>query len=197
MRLGRPTALFEGLHPEVAAAVNAALAVFTKLTAGMREVELPASGTPAQVWGPESYLYHVPWFTKTPEKYQPATRRSLEGGAAVPAQTYVQARRQVDLLRREIRKVFANVELLIVPTSVNPPGKLGQGAGAPAGPGRNNNVPFDVFGLPAISVPCGFTSDGLPIGIQIIGAPFAEPAVFALAHAYEQATEWHKRHPEM
>ena len=52
---------------------------------------------------------------------------------------------------------------------------------------------FDVTGLPAISVPCGFSSSGLPIGLQIVGAPFAESTVLALAYAYEQATEWHRR----
>ena len=60
-----------------------------------------------------------------------------------------------------------------------------------------NTVPFDIFGLPAISVPCGFTSAGLPIGLQIVGAPFAESTVVALAHAYEQATEWHTKYPQL
>ena len=105
---------------------------------------------------------------------------------------YAQARRQVDLLRREIRKVFTNVDLLVTPTMVALAPLLE--AGGNAGPGRNNNAPFDVFGLPAISVPCGFTRSGLPIGLQIVGAPFAESIVLALAYAYEQKTDWHSRH---
>lgn len=60
-----------------------------------------------------------------------------------------------------------------------------------------NTSPFDFFGLPAITVPCGFTSSGLPIGLQIAGAPFAESTVLALAYAYEQAPEWHKRRPNV
>jgi len=68
---------------------------------------------------------------------------------------------------------------------------------APGGGGGNNNVAFDMYGVPSISVPCGFTSSGLPIGLQISGAHFAETNVLALAHAYEQATEWHKRDPKL
>jgi Asp-tRNA(Asn)/Glu-tRNA(Gln) amidotransferase A subunit family amidase len=60
-----------------------------------------------------------------------------------------------------------------------------------------NTLPSDVYGIPTISIPCGFTSAGLPIGLQIAGAPWAEPAFFALAHAYEQATQWHTRHPKL
>jgi aspartyl-tRNA(Asn)/glutamyl-tRNA(Gln) amidotransferase subunit A len=195
LRLGRPAGYFEGLHPEVAKAVDAAIEVLRTLTATLSDVQLPAAVNGAQLWGPEAYAYHAPWFTKTPEKYQPSVRRSLEQGAAVKGSDYAQARRQVDLLRREIRKVFANVDLLVTPTMVAPAPLL-EGAGN-AGPGRNNNAPFDVFGLPAISVPCGFSSGSLPVGLQIVGAPFAERAVLALAHAYEQRTEWHKARPKL
>jgi aspartyl-tRNA(Asn)/glutamyl-tRNA(Gln) amidotransferase subunit A len=71
------------------------------------------------------------------------------------------------------------------------------GSQAAAGGGGNNNAAFDVFGLPTISVPCGFTASGLPIGLQISGAPWAESTVLTLAHAYEQATEWHRRRPPL
>src|SRR5581483_9085716 len=195
LRLGRPPSYFEGLHPEVAKAVEVAIQVLQPITAGLSDVQLPPAINGARLWGPEAYLYHAPWFTKTPEKYQPAVRRSLQQSADAQASDYVAARREVDRLRREIRNVFTNVDLLITPTMVTPPPPLA-GGGAP-GAGRNNNAPFDVFGLPAISVPCGFTSDNLPLGLQIIGAPFAESTVLALAHAYEQRTEWHKRRPTL
>jgi len=161
----------------------------------LSDVQLPAAVNGAQLWGPEAYAYHAPWFTKTPEKYQPSVRRSLEQGAAVKGSDYAQARRQVDLLRRDIRKVFANVDLLVTPTMVTPAPPLAGGGNA--GPGRNNNAPFDVFGLPAISIPCGFTNDGLPIGLQLVGAPFAESTVLALAYAYEQKTDWRRRRPKI
>jgi aspartyl-tRNA(Asn)/glutamyl-tRNA(Gln) amidotransferase subunit A len=195
LRLGRPAGYFDGLHPEFAKAMDAAIQVLRKLTAGISEVQLPPSVNGAQIWGPEALAYHAKWFAESPEKYQPATRRQLQTAAQEKPADYALARRQVDFARREVRKVFANVDLLVTPTTVNPPALLEGGGNA--GPGRNTNAPFDVYGLPAISVPCGFTTNGLPIGLQIVGAPFAESTVFALAHAYEQATEWHLRRPPL
>ena len=206
LRLGQPAGFFENVHPEVAKAMDAAVVMLRKLTAGVtsgiQTVPLPPSGNPAQVWGPEALAYHAKWFAESPEKYQPATRRQLAASVEAKAADYAQALRQVELARRDIHKVFSTVDLLIFPTSVTPPALIaeapnqpGAGGGSPGAAPRNNNSPFDVFGLPAISVPCGFTAGGLPIGLQIVGAPFAESTVLALAHAYEQATEWHLRRP--
>lgn len=201
LRLGRPAAMFEGLDAEVAQAMDVALGIVRKLTAGIVDVRLPPSGNPAQVWGPEALAYHAKWFAESPEKYQPATRRQLEQSTREPAADYAQAVRNVQLARREIRKVFANVDLLITPSTVRPADLITEGGNAnPAGgrgPARNNHAPFDVFGLPAISIPCGFTASNLPIGLQIVGAPFTESTVLALAHAYEQATGWHRRRPPL
>jgi len=88
---------------------------------------------------------------------------------------------------------------LVTPTVVGPPSTiepLTQHADLDASRTRNT-WPFDVYGLPAMSMRCGFTMAGLPIGLQIIGAPFAESTILALAHAYEQATQWHRRHPPL
>ena len=87
------------------------------------------------------------------------------------------------------------MDLLITPTMKTPPALLTATGGAAGG--GNNNAPFDVFGLPSISVPCGFTASGLPVGLQITGAHWAESTVLALAYAYEQATEWHTRRPQL
>jgi aspartyl-tRNA(Asn)/glutamyl-tRNA(Gln) amidotransferase subunit A len=85
---------------------------------------------------------------------------------------------------------------LITPTMPNPPARIAEASNLTAVSIRNT-CPFDVFGLPAISVPCGFTQSGLPIGLQISGAPFAESTVLAMAHAYEQATDWHDVRPRL
>jgi aspartyl-tRNA(Asn)/glutamyl-tRNA(Gln) amidotransferase subunit A len=196
LRLGIPRAgFFDNLDPEVESGINAALRMLRKMTASTTDVTLPPSGNPARVWAPEAYAYHEKWITESPDKYQAATRGTLQRSADSKAWEYVQARRQVELARREIRKTFATVDLLVTPTMKTPPPLLNsQGAG---GGGGNNNAVFDVFGLPTISIPCGFTKSGLPIGLQISGAPFAESTVLSLAYAYEQATDWHNRRPSL
>jgi len=199
---------FDNLNPEVAKAVEAALDVIRKLTAGVADVQVPGAGNITDVWNSEIYAYHEPWITKSPELYQAATRTLIQGAAKTSAATYAQARRQVDMVRREITKVFSSVDLLITPTQrgVAPPiaptpaaANAGRGNVPPGGGagGLINTAAFDVYGLPTISVPCGFSESGLPIGLQISGAPFAESTVLALAHAYEQATEWHRRRPKL
>ncbi len=203
LRLGTPrTPFFDALDPEIAKAVDAAIEVLRKLTATVGEITLPSASIPideiyAKVRSVESYAYHSQWIAESPEKYQAATReRIVRNSAEIKAPAYAQARRQLDLLRREIKKVFATVDLLITPTLASPPVVIAQGAD-PTAVSIRNTSPFDVLGLPAISVPCGFTTSGLPIGLQIVGAPFAETTVLALAHAYERETEWHKRHPDL
>jgi len=196
------TPYFDDLDPEIAKAVDTAIGVLSRLTAGVSEVTLPPAGfLPGDPFSNlraiEAYAYHAEWITKSPEKYQRVTRdRIIQLSAGVQAADYVQARRQLDRLRREIKNTFSNVDLLITPTMPRPPVPIEEGATFEAVPTRNT-APFDVFGLPTISVPCGFMSAGLPIGLQIIGAPFAESRVLALAHAYEQVTEWHNRHPKL
>jgi aspartyl-tRNA(Asn)/glutamyl-tRNA(Gln) amidotransferase subunit A len=196
MRLGIPRKpFFENLDPEVAGAAEAALDVLRRLTAGAHDVQLPSFGNPATIWGPEALVYHSQWLAESPEKYQPGTRTALQRSMEARATDYVRARREVEILRREIKTVFATTDLLITPTMKTPPPLLG--APGAAGGGGNSNSAFDVFGLPTISIPCGFSASGLPIGLQISGAPFAEPVVLALAHAYEQATDWHNRRPNL
>jgi aspartyl-tRNA(Asn)/glutamyl-tRNA(Gln) amidotransferase subunit A len=202
------TPFFQNLDPEVAKAVEAAIDVLRKLTAGVMDVQIPEAGNIADVWNSEIYAYHEPWITKTPQLYQQATRTLIEGAGRTSSLTYAQARRHVDVVRREIKKVFANVDVLITPTQrgvaqpivTAPAAAPARGAGAPPAGGAGglvNTAAFDIYGLPTISVPCGFSASGLPIGLQISGNHFAESTVLSVAHAYEQATEWHKRRPTL
>jgi hypothetical protein len=159
------------------------------------------------IWGPETYAYHAKWLVESPEKYQAATRVQMIRSNEIKPDVYAYARRQLDLVRREIKKVFTTVDLLITPTMKGPPATIAATINppmpAPNAPRNgvlgNINSPgaFDVYGIPAITIPCGFTNSGLPIGLQISAAPFAEPAMLAMAHAYEQATEWHTRRPNL
>jgi aspartyl-tRNA(Asn)/glutamyl-tRNA(Gln) amidotransferase subunit A len=189
------TPFFDNLNPEVAKALDEAIDVVKKLTASVADVEVPSSGNITEVWNPEIYAYHQAWITKTPELYQDATRTLIQAAGKANSATYAQARRQLDVVRRNIKKVFATVDLLITPTQRNV-AQMIAGPPAPGGAGGLvNTAAFDVYGLPTISIPCGFTTSGLPIGLQISGNHFAESTVLTLAHAYEQATEWHKRRP--
>src|SRR5262249_48361121 len=201
------TPFFENLNPEVAKAIETAIDVVRQLTASVIDVDVPPPGNIADVWNPEIYAYHLPWITKTPELYQTATRNLIEAAGRANAATYAQARHRVDTVRREIKKVFATVDVLITPTqrgvaqpiaSPQPAAPGGAPGTPPAGGGSLvNTAAFDIYGLPTISIPSGFSKGGLPIGLQISGNHFAESTVLALAFAYEQATEWHKRRPSL
>jgi len=203
LRLGIPRIpFFDALDPEISKAVDAAIEVLHKLTSTVGDITLPSPSIPfdeiyARVRSVEAYAYHSHWIAESPEKYQPVTReRILRNSAEIKASDYAEARRATDLLRREIKKVFASVDLLVMPTLPSPPVLIAQAA-SPTAVSIRNTSPFDVLGLPAISIPCGFTTSGLPIGLQIVGAPFAESTVLALAHAYERETAWHQRHPKL
>jgi aspartyl-tRNA(Asn)/glutamyl-tRNA(Gln) amidotransferase subunit A len=202
MRVGIPReTFFDDLDPEIAAALGSAIEVLSKLTASVEDVKVPATGNLLQqILSPELHAVHAASLATSPEKYQPSTReRIIAYAAAVSQEEYVSARRQCDLLRREIGKVFETVDVLAMPTMARPPALLDPNfTRAPREPERTRNTwPFNVYGVPAITVPCGFTRSGLPIGLQIVGAPFAESTVLALAYAYEQMTEWHARRPSL
>jgi aspartyl-tRNA(Asn)/glutamyl-tRNA(Gln) amidotransferase subunit A len=203
LRVGVPRApFFDGVDEEVAKAVDAAIGVFRKRVASIEDIVLPATPLSfdeiyARVRSIEAYAYHSRWIAESPEKYQALTRqRILQNSEKVTAAGYVEARLQVDRLRREIKRTFAKVDLLVTPTMAAPPVLITQG-NEPTAASPRNTLPFDILGLPTISVPCGFTNAGLPIGLQISGAPFAESKVLLLAHEYEQATDWHRRHPKL
>ena len=202
LRLGIPRAIFfDQLDPQIAAAVNKAIDVLSKLTAGAHDVILPAYEN-LPVLAAEAYAYHLPYLSKTPELYQPFTRARIETGAKITTASYIQGRRELDRLRHAVQETFTTADLLITPTTPVPPATIEDAkldipptTGVPSS--LRNTAPFDIYGLPTISIPCGFTSSGLPIGIQISGPHLGELQVLALAHAYEQATDWHTRRPEL
>lgn len=199
LRIGVPQSLFfDDLDAEVANAVSAALDILRMHAGRVQDVKLPAGPELISIMGPEAHAYHARWLAESPQKYQPATReRLVQLSALTSREGYATARRACDLLRREIRGVFADVDVLVMPTVPDLPSLIEPiDASQALDPIRTHNTgPFDVSGLPAITVPCGFSKSGLPMGLQIVGAPFAESTVLRLAQAYEQATEWHRRAP--
>jgi aspartyl-tRNA(Asn)/glutamyl-tRNA(Gln) amidotransferase subunit A len=147
----------------------------------------------------ESYAYHAENVAKHSDSYQAETLRRVRTGEKVSAAEYLQRRRELEEARRNIHSAFAEIDLLVTPTTpMAAPAIADLRANAEAlRPAElkllRNTRPFNVWGLPAISVPCGFTPGGLPIGLQIAGPPWREDLVLRLAHAYEQTTAWHKR----
>ena len=199
MRVGVPREYFyDDLDAEVASAMEQALAGFRSMGTELKDVQLdvPADRT---LQAAESYAYHAEDVARSPELYQAETVRRIRSGEKVTAAEYIQRRREQDEARRRIRAVFADVDVLVTPTMPMPAPAIAELKANPDAlrPAElrllRNTRPFNVWGLPAISVPCGFTQGGLPIGLQIAGAHWREDLVLRVAHAYEQATAWHKR----
>ncbi len=190
LRLGKPArGYFEQLDPEVDAAIHAALELLAGFTAGITTVELPAP--PAlNVMVVEAAAYFGPLIRKSPQGFSPAIRSLVKFGTKISAAVYARDLRRLEQLRRDISDTFASVDLLVTPTTPDLPMTIAaakqpvRAAGPPLT--ARNTMPFDLYGLPTISVPCGFSRSGLPIGLQISGPPGGEGRVLALAAAWEQ-----------
>jgi aspartyl-tRNA(Asn)/glutamyl-tRNA(Gln) amidotransferase subunit A len=194
-RLGMPQAPFlEQLDPDIDSIWKEAVRVLVRLTSGVRDdVKVPVIAD-SPVLPVEAYAYHEANLSKTPELYNPRIRANLMRGAPISASAYARGRREIAELRTRSSKMFESVELIITPTTPRLAGALDPD-GKPDPLFLRNTRPFNLNGLPAISVPCGFSRGGLPVGLQITGPHLAESRVFALAQAFESATQWHKRSP--
>jgi Asp-tRNA(Asn)/Glu-tRNA(Gln) amidotransferase A subunit family amidase len=199
LRVGIPRAHFyDDVDDEVRAAVERALVVIGTLVAEVRDLQVEVSSD-RTVQAAEAIAYHANYVARTPELYQPETLRRIRSGENISAAEYIQRRRELNQERRRARDIFADVDLLVTPTMPIPAPAIADLKKDPAAlrPAElallRNTRPFNVWGLPAVSVPCGFTTSGLPIGLQIAGPHWREDLVLRLAHAYEQASERHTR----
>jgi aspartyl-tRNA(Asn)/glutamyl-tRNA(Gln) amidotransferase subunit A len=199
LRVGVPREFFfEDLDAAVASAVNHAVSGLAALGAEIRDVDLTVP-TDRTLQIAEAYAVHAEFVTRSPELYQPETLRRIRTGQNVSPETLLECRRELEQVRHDIVSVFTDVDVLVTPTTpISAPGIAELQKNPDLLRPREllllrNTRPVNVWGLPAISVPCGFTETGLPIGLQIIGPHWGETAVLRIAHAYEQATAWHKR----
>ena len=203
LRLGIPKGYFyDDLDPEVARAAQEALKVLKTLGGDVREIEL-APDADRTVQAAESYAFHAESAAATPELYQAETLRRILTGANITEADYKRRLAELESARREIARVFDEVDLIVTPTTPLPAPSIAE---LKENPERlrprellllRNTRPFNVWGIPAISVPCGFTDGGLPIGMQLAGPAGRDDLVLRMAHAYEQATAWHKRTPRL
>jgi len=202
-RIGVPRKFFyENLDSEVASAVQHALDVLKNLGCELREIDLYVP-TDRTLQIAESYAYHRDFVGRSPGLYQPETLRRIRSGEKISDPQVEIARRDLAKARSEIQSVFSNLDFIATPAVPIPAPTIADLKQNPdlLRPRElvllRNTRPFNVWGIPAISVPCGFTNAGLPIGLQIAGPPWSEAAVLQLAYAYEQATDWHKREPNL
>jgi len=189
---------FDLLDADVATLIDDALRVVARLTKSMTDTVLPP--TRDITLNAESYAYHEEMFTRASGRYMIPTRRALQGGANAKAAEYVRGSWRLALLRRTIDDAFKNVDLVVLPTRRRSPRTVDaaikrEETDVPRNPELENTGAFNIYGIPAISIPCGFTSKGLPVGLMIAGPRFSEGRVLALAHAFEQSTDFHTKNP--
>ena len=186
---------FENLDPDIEHAMSEALKQLSNLSSDVLEIELPS--TPAAVQAPEVYALHSKYFVTSPELYGRWMRERLEQAAVIDAATYIEARQELDRVRRSVGDVFSKVDLLITPTTLVPPITISEALNMSPTPAGEvwlwNTRPFNAYGFPTISIPCGFTQAGLPIGLQIAGPHFTEGNLLSFVHAFEQATPEHRK----
>jgi Asp-tRNA(Asn)/Glu-tRNA(Gln) amidotransferase A subunit family amidase len=201
LRIGVPRAFFfDDLHPEVEAAIEKAIQVSRDLHAEIHDVKLEVS-TDRTLSSAESFAYHETFVAQSAELYQPATLVRIQSAANTSAAAVLRARRELEISRHAIRKIFEDVDILLTPTVPVPPPAISDLKAHPENlrPAEllmlRNTRPFNVWGIPTISLPCGFTTDGLPIGLQLATAPWREDLVLQVAQCYERATDWRKRMP--
>ena len=198
----------EGADPEVAQAVLATVNVFKDLGADIREVKV--SGIDYEtldswftICAAEALVAHAETYPSRADDYGPTFRSFLEEGVKVTGADYVKAHIARQSVCRMIDDLWQDVDLLLCPSMSNVPvplkdfsphARLSRKGAASL---LRHTAPFDFSGSPTISVPCGFSSDGLPLSLQLVGRHSEEGIVMQAGHAYEQATEWHTRHPAL
>ena len=151
----------------------------------------------------EAFAYHARFLDdpRNANRYDPVTRARIVAAGQFSAAEYIDAKRELALARHAIGDVFADVDLLVTPTTPVMPTTIANAEVPATATGAEssarNTAPFNLYGIPTISLPCGFSSSGLPIGLQISGPRLGEPVVLALAEAFEQATHWHLDRPPL
>ena len=190
---------FADCDPEVAAAVEAAARTLEGLGATIEEFELPevesAYLTGGIIIACEAAAYHAKDLRERPEAFSKELRGSLELGAFYSAVDYLQAQRVRRRVSEAIRGAMAPFYAVLSPTSPVPATPIDDSPPEHNALRHRNTIPFNLTGLPAISLPCGLTESGLPIGLQIAGLAFDEAGILAVARAYEAASDWQGRRP--
>ena len=207
LRIGIVKEYFEApLDPQVRKAVMDAISLLESLGAEIKEVSYPmfnqSQAISSTVLMAEATAYHRDLLEKDGHQLYEPVRQRLEAGLFISAAEYLRAQQARSIFDQQGRRLLDEVDLLAGPTEpVTAPEILaskvmaGEQEVGVVGALTQYTRPYNINGFPAISVPCGFSDDGMPIGLQLAGRPFDELTVLRAAHAYEQANEWHSRRP--
>ena len=203
LTIGVPRHFFFDPHPnvsaEVVATVEKGLIALQELGANLEEVSIPSleyvRAANSVIMLSEAYAFHERNLKTRPQDFGEMVRARFRIGGLFSASDYVQAQRCRQRVKREFADVMRRVDLLVTPTMTQPaPAFEGYDATSTIR-GPSFTAPFNVTGMPAISIPCGFTASGLPVGMQIAGKPFDEPTVLRAAYTYQQHARWYERRP--
>jgi len=206
--IGRPRQYFyDGCDPEIAAALEASLETFRKLGAKVIDVDLPDfeawNAAATMIIGAEAAAMHGNGLRTRPQDYSPQVRARLEQGMAIPAAAYIDSLRLRGVaLNQFCNEVFSKVDVLHAPvvafqTPTIEETDVGGGPKMSALLAQVTRLtrPGNYLGVPALSVQAGFTKAGMPVGMQLLGRPFDEATLFALGHAFQGATDFHRKAP--
>lgn len=202
LRIGVPRSpYFERLQPDIDAAMTAALRILEDLTGNLRDVTLPDAGDFVPLLA-ESYAWHEPYLDDPAnhQYYHPSTLERIVAAGKTPVEVYIRALQDMQVARKRIAEVFRDVDVLVTPTAPGLPEPISGAQLAEANSAEastRNTAPFNLYGIPTLSLPCGFSASGLPIGLQLSSARLDEATLFALAAAWQRATDWHLRRPEL
>ena len=209
LRIGVPKEYFQvPVDPQVEKSVRRAIEILSKLGAIITDISWPmydlSQPISSTIVIAEATAYHSDLLRTHASQLDPTVRLRLESGFFIFATDYLRAQQGRSLFNHHSLELFEQVDLLAGPTVPVTASKIGE-THVPVGEEEIGMIPaltqytrpFNINGFPAITVPCGFSDDGLPIGLQLAGRPFDETTVLRAAHAYEQATEWHKRRPPL
>ena len=205
LRIGVPRAWFDegdGTEPAVMAAFEAAAGVLKSLGATMIEVDaapfIAARGPNTIIMIAEAYSFHEQTLRTRPHDLSRGVQDRAREGAFISAADYIDSMRARTVISRQVKQILDSVDVIVSPAMARTAARFDE----PPDPEARYRQPaytppFNLTGLPAMSVPCGFSSEGLPVGLQIAGRAFDEATVLQVAHAYEGATGWHTRHPAL
>jgi len=196
LTVGVPDRYFaDGADAEAEDAYRSALRLLEAKGCRLSEARLPPqfeAGMDAHeiIFNTEAAAVHLDRYRQRPQDYRPMLRAIIETGLQIPAPTYVRAQQVRTLLIRGMRALLTDVDAIATPATLGPAPRGLESTGSPI-----LNRPFSFVGFPSLSVPCGFTQAGLPLGLQLAGRPFDEMTILRLAAAYEEATGWGQRLP--